>query len=237
MSGDSQHPAERLRRRGNALALAFLAIAAFGLGVGAWQLARSQSHDRADLRSRYSSRATVATALIDSLFRLAYTQQGQQAAQRFSGHVSPKALAAYAKRNQVSYAAVLSQNGALIAASPGAPPDAGRTVAARAVAKGLAVSDLLRRPTGSVIESAVRYPVANHARLLVTASPQLVYTSFLNGSLRPLVPIEGGDAYMIDGKGMVLAGISANRKRPPPPSPKLIKGSSTDRSGFYDGRD
>src|SRR3954469_8940617 len=162
MSGDSQHPAERQRRRGNALALAFLAIAAIGLGVGAWQLARSQSHDRADLRSRYASRAAVATALIDSLFRLAYTQQGQQAAQRFSGHVSPKALAAFAKRNQVPYAAILSQGGKLNAASPGTPPGPGKTVTARALAKGLAVSNLIRRPTGSVIESAVRYPVAKH---------------------------------------------------------------------------
>ena len=237
MSGDYQHPAERQRRRGNALALAFLAIAAIGLGVGAWQLARSQSHDRADLRSRYSSRATVATALIDSLFRLAYTQQGQQAAQRFSGHVTRKGLAAYAKRNQVSYAAVLSQTGQLIAASPGTPPDAGKTVAARAVAKGLAVSDLLRRPGAPVIESAVRYPVAKHVRILVTASPQKVYTAFLNGSLRPLVPVEGGDAYMIDGRGMVLAGVSANRKRPPTPSAKLVKGSATDRSGFFNGRE
>src|SRR3954468_22691547 len=237
MSGDYQHPAERQRRRGNALALAFLAIAAIGLGVGAWQLARSQSHDRADLRSRYASRAAVATALIDSLFRLAYTQQGQQAAQRFSGHVSPKALATYAKRNQVRYAAVLDQNGRLIASSPGTPPDAGKTVAARAIAKGLAGSDLLRRPSGSVIESAVRYPVGKQLRMLVTASPQQVYTSFLNGSLRPLVPVEGGDAYMIDGKGMVLAGVSANRKRPPAPSPKLIEHSAADRKGLYDGRE
>src|SRR3954470_10416317 len=107
MSGDLQHPAERLRRRGTLLATAFLLLAAVGLGVGAWQLARSQAHDRADLRSRYASRAFVATALIDSLFRLAYPQQGPQAAQRFTVHVSPKALAAYAKRNQVRYAAVL----------------------------------------------------------------------------------------------------------------------------------
>src|SRR3954447_1746301 len=113
MSGDYQHPGERQRPRPNALALAFLAIAAIGLGVGAWQLARSQSHDRADLRSRYSSRAAVATALIDSLFRVAFTQQGQQAAQRFSGHVTDKQLAAFAKRNQALYAAVLSQSGKL----------------------------------------------------------------------------------------------------------------------------
>ena len=237
MSADTQHPAERLRRRGNLLALAFLAIAAIGIGVGAWQLARSQSHDRADLRSRYSSRAGVATALIDSLFRLAYTQQGQQAAQRFSGEVNPKALAAFAKRNQVRYAAVLDQNGKQIGASPKAPPDAGRTVAARALAKGVAISDLIRRPGGGVIESAVRFPIAGkRLRILVTASPQQVYSSFLNGSLRPLVPVEGGDAYMVDGKGMVLAGVSANRKRPPAPSAKLVEGSAKDRSGFYDSR-
>src|SRR4051794_6486248 len=159
MSGDLQHPAERLKRRGTFLAVAFLLLAAIGLGVGAWQLASSQSHDRADLRSRYSSRAGVATALIDSLFRLAYTQQGQQAAQRFAGRVNPEALAAFAKRNQVPYAAVLDQNGKLIAGSPGTPPEVGKTVAARAVAKGIAVSDLLRGPSGAVIESAVRYPV------------------------------------------------------------------------------
>src|SRR3954453_16945030 len=156
MSGDLQHPAERLRRRGTLLATAFLVLAAVGLGVGAWQLARSQSHDRADLRSRYSSRAGVATALIDSLFRVAFSQEAQQAAQRFSGPVTAKQLAAYAKRNQVLYAAVLSQSGKVIARSPGAPANAGSTLAARAARKGLAVSDLLHTSTGDVIESAVR---------------------------------------------------------------------------------
>src|SRR3954453_24250054 len=96
MSGDLQHPAERLRRRGTLLATAFLLLAAVGLGVGAWQLARSQSHDRADLRSRYSSRAGVATALIDSLFRVAFTQQSQQAAPRLSGPVDSKSLPHFA---------------------------------------------------------------------------------------------------------------------------------------------
>src|SRR3954453_9936215 len=122
MSGDLQHPAERLRRRGTLLATAFLLLAAVGLGVGAWQLARSQSHDRADLRSRYASRAGVATALIDSLFRVAYTQQAAMAAQRFSGDVDAKTLGAFAKRNQTLYAAVLGQDGKVIAASPSSPP-------------------------------------------------------------------------------------------------------------------
>src|SRR4051812_12986583 len=166
MSGDLQNPAERLRRRGNLLATAFLLLAAVGLGVGAWQLARSQSHDRADLRSRYSSRAGVATALIDSLFRVAYTQQSQQAAQRFSGHVTRKALTDFARRNQLLYAAVVSQGMTVIAASPGTPAKPGASVTARAIAKGLAVSDLLRTPTGPVVESAVRYPVARHLRVL-----------------------------------------------------------------------
>src|SRR3954451_12922837 len=118
MSGDSQNPAERLRRRGTLLATAFLVLAAVGLGVGAWQLARSQSRDRADLRSRYASRAGVASALIDSLFRLAFTQQAQEAGHRFSHHVDPKKLAAFASRSQLTYAAILSQRGKPIAATP-----------------------------------------------------------------------------------------------------------------------
>src|SRR3954470_22582941 len=153
MSGDLQHPAERLKRRGTLLAVAFLLLAAIGLGVGAWQLARSQSNDRADLRSRYASRAGVATALIDSLFRVAFTQQAQQAAQQFSGHVDPRTVTAFAKRNQATYTAVLNQAGDVIAASPGTPPDVGKSVLARSLAKGVAVSDLLDRPAGQVIES------------------------------------------------------------------------------------
>jgi signal transduction histidine kinase len=237
MSADLQHPAERLQRRGTLLAVAFLALAAVGLGVGAWQLARSQSHDRADLRSRYASRAGVATALIDSLFRVAFTQQSQQAAQRFSGHVDRKSLGEFAKRNQVQYAAVLSQNGTVIAASPGAPPSPGQSVTMRAVTKGVAVSDLLSTPAGQVIESGVRYPVAHHARVLVSASPVAVFRSFLAGSLRPLVPVEGGDAYVLDGQGMMLASISADRPKRPPAAPAmLVRASRQDRSGFYDNR-
>ena len=234
MSADPQHPAERLRRRGTLLATAFLLIAAIGLGVGAWQLARSQSHDRADLRNRYASRAGVASALIDSLFRLAFTQQAQEAGHRFSHHVSPKQLAAFAKRSQLSYAAILSQAGEPIAATPGAPARPGESVAAAAIKQNVAVSDLIHSPSGDVIESAVRFPVAHHLRIYVTASPVATYRAFLTGSLRPLTPVEGGEAYVLDSHGMVLGAVSANRpRRPPSPSRTLVRDSAAGRSGFY----
>jgi signal transduction histidine kinase len=234
MSADPQHPAERLRRRGTLLATAFLLMAAVGLGVGAWQLARSQSHDRADLRNRYASRAGVASALIDSLFRLAFTQQAQEAGRRFGHHVGSKQLTAFAARSQLTYAAVLSQGGVPIAATPGAPAHPGASVVAAAIKQNVAVSDLIHSPRGDVIESAVRFPVAHHLRIYVTASPAATFKTFLTGSLRPLVPVEGGEAYVLDSHGMVLGAVSANRpRRPPSPSRVLVRDSAARHSGFY----
>jgi signal transduction histidine kinase len=230
MSSLPRQPAESIRRRGSLLAWAFLAVAAIGLGVGAWQLARSQSHDRADLRNRYASRATVATALIDSIFRVAFTQQAQQAAQRFGGHVTTAQMAAYAKAQQQPYVAIVGSHGNVIAASPGAPAHPGASV----INKGpLAVSDEMPFGNTKVIETATQFHGRDGQRSLVTASPVDVYRRFLSGTLQPLVPVEGGEAYILDSRGNVLAAVSAAHRGPETPAPQLIQDSARKRSGFY----
>src|SRR4051794_18556274 len=86
--------AERLRRRGNRIALLFLLMAMLLLGVGAWLLADSQSNDREQLETRFANGAGVASAVLDGLFG-SITQQTAILSQQFSGPVADEALDAY----------------------------------------------------------------------------------------------------------------------------------------------
>jgi signal transduction histidine kinase len=232
MPATSEQSAERLHRRGARLAMAFVAIVAVGLGVGAWQLARAQSHDRGDLRARYASRAPVASALVDALFQLAFQQQRQQAAQRFAGALTPTQMAAYARRNQQAYAAILDSSGRRLAASPGAPPTVGRAVLVPALRRGLAVSDVLAVGGRQVIESAVSFPARSGLRVFVGGSPIGPFRQFLAGSLRPLAQYDGSRAYVLDGHGTAIAGVAGARLAPPP-GRQLVAASARRRSGFY----
>src|SRR4051812_47288412 len=99
--------AARIRRRGQRISLLFFAMAALLFGVGGWLLADSQSRDRAQLRERFANGATVATALIDSLFKSASQSGSQTLAQQFGGDVTTAQLDAYAKRQQALYTAIL----------------------------------------------------------------------------------------------------------------------------------
>src|SRR5689334_12428242 len=102
--------AERLRRRGNRIAAAFLVFALVLVGVGAWLLADSQSKDREQLETRFANGAGVASAVLDGLFG-SITQQTQRLSQQFSGPVPPEALDAYVEQQQSAYALMLDGDG------------------------------------------------------------------------------------------------------------------------------
>ncbi len=237
MAASLEHSALRLRRRATALAVALLALIAVALGVGAWQLARAQSQDRADLRERYASRATVAAALVDSLFQQVFQQQGQQASTRFAGKLTDADVAAFARRNQNLFAAVVGPHDDVLAASPGAPSSLAGPLITSARRSGIAISGIQSQGGRKYVASAVRFKAAAGLRVLVTASDATAFRQFLTGTLKPLTPVEGGDAYVLDGHGAVLGAVTASRSRtPPPPSAELVGRVQRSRRGFYDLR-
>jgi signal transduction histidine kinase len=233
-----------LRRRASLLAALFLLVVGGALGAGAWQLARAQSRDRADLRDRYASRATVASALVDSLFRLAFQQAAADAAKTYAHGVTGAQMDARVRQNRNLYAATLNADGRLVAGSKGLPTRLrdGQEVRLHAFQEALrsrsatGVSDVLTDGPGGrpVIEAAVRFKSASgRTRVLVTASSQQVFGAFLGGSLKPLTPVEGGDAYVLDSRGRPIAAVSAGTKQPRAPDRRLIVESARHQRGTY----
>ena len=233
----TDHPstsAERLRRRSTRIAILFLVFMGLALGVGAWQLARSQSQDRAGLRSRFASRATVTAGVLDSLFGVAFRQSAVQTTRPFKGKVTRASLVAYAKQAQVVYVAVITAQGRTIAASPGTPAAPGRGVLAAALKSGFALGDIGRRGQTPVVESALVFQGNDGPRLLVSGSPGQLFTAFLSGSLKPLTPSDQGAAYVLDGHGGVLGSVGPGRGRVAPPVPALVRAVAAGHpSGFY----
>jgi len=226
------------RRRERLLLVAFVVAVVGLLGVGSWQLARSQSHQRRDLRDRYASRAPIATALIDSLFKAAFTQQTRQNTRRYGGAVVPvAALQSLVKQSNAVYAMVTDGNGRVLAATPSAPPavrsEGLSSYRREALTSGYGLSDLMPGPMAS-ISSAVVFPGADGAkRLLITASPAKVFQLFLAGSLKPLAAgVEGGSAFILDGTGHPLAAVGRETR----PDPKVAAAAAKHTSGTVSAR-
>jgi signal transduction histidine kinase len=227
--------AERLRRRGTRIAALFLVFSLVLLGVGAWLLADSQSKDREQLRERYATGASVASGVLDGLFSAAFSSGIQRAAEQFSGDVTTQQLDTYTKTNQSAFTAVVEPDGTVVAKSSAAPDDYGDILKQVDPKTGIAISDVLDNDGTPVVESAITFPVSKTAaRLLISGSKTDIFQSFLGGSIKELVRY-GGEAYVLDGGGMVLGAASADSpKKPPAPSPELGKLVKDKDEGFYD---
>ncbi|MCW2992420.1 MAG: hypothetical protein JWM73_3014 [Solirubrobacterales bacterium] len=216
------------------IAALFVVFALVLLGVGAWLLADSQSRDRQQLRDRYATGATVASALIDSLFRVAFSSGVERSVRDFSGSVTQAQLDAYTRTNQSLYTAILDSSGKVVAASSHAPADAGTDLVKRVGKDGVAIGDIVQIGAEEGVETATRFPVGTDVRYLVGGSQVDTFRGFLGGSIAPLVRY-GGEAYVLDGAGRVLGAVSADApKRPPPPQPELTRRAATQEDGLYE---
>src|SRR3954466_8159411 len=92
------------RARWLAIGVGILVVAL--VGAAAWALADNQADQRRDLRDRYVDRTAVASSLLDSLFRVAFSSQARDASERFAGNVDAARLDAQAARGQTAYVAV-----------------------------------------------------------------------------------------------------------------------------------
>jgi len=229
----SAFSADRLRRRGLRIAALFLVFALLLLGIGAWLLADSQSKDREALRERFSIGAEVASNVLDSLFRAAFSSGAERAISEFSGEVTTEQLDADTETNQGLYTAIADSSGQIIAASTRTPENAADLIADVDEKAGIAISDIQQLGSEEGVVSTVRFPVGKGVRFTISAVPLEIYQAFLGGSIAELVRF-GGEAYVLDGAGRVLGAVSAmDAKRPPTPSPALTRLATTDEEGFY----
>src|SRR4051812_18729094 len=229
------HPVRRSRNgpvpAALAIGLAVLALAA--LGVSAWFLSDTQSDQRRALRDRYSDRTAIAASLIDSLFRVAFTGQQQQAAQQYAGdRISRAQLDATVKRGSQGDTMVVDAQGHGVGGPSRAPrvPHAG--LISQATRSAFALSEV-RPGRPAVIESAFSFQAPSGVRVVISASPLPVYRSFLDGTIKPLPTLRRSRAYVLDRNGRALGAALSRGRAAANPSPQLLRAIKRHTSASY----
>jgi signal transduction histidine kinase len=217
---------------GLAAALTFAVLAGIAIVI-----ANSQSSDRDDVSERFTRRPAISATLTSALFSATTTtpQQQKRLAELYGGKsVANATLTRAAKRSDDVFVALLNPQGELLALSGGAPPGVKPELASdpeyvRAVRDGrqpVALSDYLDLGPGGEATQAFVQPIesASGTRLLVTGfGPQNLY-AFLSSSLTSLVDIVGGQAYIVDSNGAVVASSDpAGKPAQPVPVPGLTE--------------
>ncbi len=197
------------------LAGALMLAVLIGLAV---VIANSQANDRTDIKERFSKRPQVSAALTSSLFSATTTtpKQQERLTELYGGkNVSDTTLTHSATRSNDIFIALLDEQGEIMALSAGAPPGVEAELASdpayvQAVRDGqqpVALSDYLDLGKGGHTTQLFVQPIQSDAgtRLLVTGfGPQNLY-AFLSSSITSLVDITGGQGYIIDSNGAVVA--------------------------------
>ncbi|HEY3190338.1 MAG TPA: ATP-binding protein [Solirubrobacteraceae bacterium] len=223
------------------LGMAVLALAA--LGVSAWFLGQTQADQRHDLGERYIQRTTVASALVDALFRVAFTSAARDASERFAGAgVTRERLDRQVAQGQASYAFVLDISGRLLGRSSHTPPGVPARVAndhaflGAALRNGYAISDVVPGgPTGTV-RSAMAFRTPDGVRLLITGQSSGTYDQFLSGTLRPLPTLRGSMSFVLDRRGTALGSADQRGGRPVPPRAAVQAGEAGQRGSYKSPR-
>ena len=176
-------------------------------------LADSQSKARDDIEGRFGDRAKASAVLTGSLFESASASGQAENARRFGGaRVSPAALAAQLEQSSGRYLMVLDRSGRIIGTSPGAPASARRNVAARPPylrqllrGRPFALSDLQREGKATTMVFGQSFKTRFGLRVLVSGLDARTISSFLAGSLKRVPNVDGGRAYVLDRRDMIVA--------------------------------
>jgi signal transduction histidine kinase/CheY-like chemotaxis protein len=223
-----------------ALAVPALIVLAL-LAVFAIELSNTQAKSRADVKERVHERATLAAALIDSLFQTVLQQIPQDT--RKYGTRIPSARTMNANRQQNNYLVVLDASGKVLASSNGftaeARADLAHSAALRLVRSGhpYGLGNVLPFGHTGVINLAVLFPTPSGPRILLSGINPMTLSPFLSGELTKIPGVKGSHNYILDGNDTVLA--STNPKTPPgyrftkPAQVQALSKPSGDRNGHY----
>jgi signal transduction histidine kinase len=206
------------------------AVLAAMLGGLALVLIDSQSSDRSDIEERFSRRPEVSAALTSALFSATTTtpEQQQQLRRRYGGQTAPgQALTEDAREDNSIFKALLDDQGKLIGLSAGAPSAVREELRPtpayiQAVLNGrqpVALSDFVDLGTDTRAQVFAQ-PIETEQgrRILVTGFPPELLFAFLGETLAELVDITGGEAYIVDSTGAVVAS-SDPESQPGEPAP------------------
>ena len=175
--------------------------------------ARAQA--RSDLEDNFAARATIAAALIDSTLQAAAVTQGEQDRRAVSGRTVTEAQVARAAASVPGQTKIVTDSrGRVLAASPPNAAPVGSDVGDRgphvreALAGRSSVAALTRdgRPR---VELAFALNTPQGRRVSITVFPQTLVDSFLGGYLRRVVEAGTDEAYVVDQRGAVIAGVGA----------------------------
>jgi hypothetical protein len=210
------------------------------LGVLAYALAKSQHQQRQDINKRFEDRARVAATVNESLFSLASTSVKPADVKTFGGAtVDQQALDQRTTVQQQFYAAILTQDGKVLAKSGNVPANIGShpTVKEAMRSETAVYSSLMNGPGGTIaIESAIAFPTKYGVRLDVTSGKADALGQFLNSFLTKLPNVADATSYVVDRANKVIA-TPGTKSRPGVelPDKALEKAIATRSSGSYDG--
>jgi signal transduction histidine kinase len=206
-----------LRTRSASLVLGVVLLVLVALlGGFAIELSNSQSKARNDVTGRVHDRAVLAAALLDSLFQT--TQQQLPTYERLYGTRTISTASVNQGAARSPYVAVLSSDGAVLAASRGftaqARADLKSSAALRLVRSGdpYGLGDRLPYGKTGVVNFAVRFPTPYGTRILMSGILPSTLSPFVTGELRRIPGVKGSHNYLLDANHVVLASTNPQLK-------------------------
>ena len=195
---------------GRTVLLLFALGALVMLGAAAYGLAHGQQGQRSTLERRFQGRAQLGAALVGSLFSASAPSQQAQAAQRFGGKISQRALNTQAAAGGSGFLAISDTHGRVLAASSGAPANLNATLSAqpsffrRALAGGsYGLSGI--QPNGTIY-TALPFRGAGGTRVQVSGVKAGLLSAFLGGTLKQVTAnTSSSRALIVDDSGGVIA--------------------------------
>ncbi len=181
------------------------------------QLRDTQASSREQLLERFHDRAAVVSALMQAVISSAAATSEQT--QRYGAEdVDDAALDRAVAEGRLAYAVLLDGDGVIAQSSTLAPAARSRVLAsrtARATLSGAPVWLSDAEPDGRngpvVIDLAVAFETPAGRRVLVSGVPTTMLSGFLSSYLQR-VPGNGSSAYVVDGRGAVVAARDARTK-------------------------
>ena len=191
------------------------------LALFAIQLNASQNRARDVTAQRFRERAAVTATLTRSVFASAVSSAMSDTARRYgAARVDARTMASAATEGHLAYVMLLDADGRIIAASPGTPASVRHAAALKppevsAVLAGQPfwVSGVLRPAAHiAVFQFAQALQTRQGRRVLVTGVVPSAISGFIGGYLSASLGSSRGRAYVLDGRGMIVA--SSRRDAP-----------------------
>jgi signal transduction histidine kinase len=241
---ETDHPVRQTRI---IVGVAIFALVGLIAAVGI-QLASTQRDQRRDIEDRFGDRAQISATMTYALFASATGAGAETNARRYGARrVTTEQMAAVQRSGGNTYLVLMAAGGTVLATSPGVAPAVVRELGARPAyvrqalgSAGFGLSNVLRHGTSpAALDFASSFNTRYGRRVIVTGlSPPLI-GQFLAGYVSEVPTVKGGRAYVLDGRGAVIASTGrAGRPGERLDEPELLAAlaEGEDQGSYGDGR-